>query len=97
MKGRVNGMWIILGIMAITLALVNLAKWLKSKNSDIFRFASISLTALTVCAIYSADAQNVIAQDWSALTDVMPSMSKIIWALVIACIVLNGVTLLKSK
>ncbi len=90
-------MWIIFGVGAIVTALLNLAWWMKSKNSEAFRFASIALTALTVCAIYSMDAKWVIAEDWSALMDVVPSMSNALWVLVIASVLINGVTLKKAK
>lgn len=47
-----------------------------------FRFISLSLTALTLCAFYSADAKWVLNEDWSALMDVVPTLSKTLWAIV---------------
>ena len=63
-------MWIILGLSAIVTACLNLYCWSKGKEAKWFRFLSLSLTALTLCANYSHDAQWVISQDWSALEDV---------------------------
>ena len=90
-------MWVILGLSAIVAAILNLLFWSRGKDSKIFRFLSLSLTALTVCAIYSMDAQWVLKEDWSALMDVVPSMSRYLWGLVIASIALNGITLIPKK
>lgn len=89
-------MWIILGIGAIITALLNLAWYSRGKNPEIFRFLSISLTALTMCATYSMDAEWVIKEDWAALMDTMPTMSKAFWFLVIASIIINGLSLKKK-
>lgn len=95
---KIYDMWMILGIGAVITGLFNLIAWCtKSKQLNLFRFISLSLTALTVCAIYSEDAQWVITNDWSALIDVVPTMSKAIWILVILSILINGATLLKRK
>lgn len=90
-------MWIFFGIGAIITGLLNLVWYAKGKNPEIFRFASISLTALTVCATYTMAAKWVISEDWSALMDTMPTMSKAFWFLVIASIMINGITLIKKK
>ena len=90
-------MWIILGLSAIVTATLNLLFWSRGKDSKIFRFLSLSLTALAVCAIYSMDAQWVLKEDWSALMDVVPTMSRYLWGLIIASIALNGITLIPKK
>ena len=90
-------MWVILGLSAIVAAILNLLFWSRGKDSKIFRFLSLSLTALTLCAIYSMDAQWVLKEDWSALMDVVPTMSRYLWGLVIVSIALNGITLLPRK
>ena len=36
-------------------------------------------------------------EDWPALMDVVPTMSRYLWGLVIASITLNGITLLPRK
>lgn len=88
-------MWVIFGLSAIAAAILNLRFWYLGKEPKWFRFLSLSLTALTVCAMYSADAQWVIQEDWSALMDVVPTMSKYLWGLVIASIALNSITLIR--
>ena len=90
-------MWIILGFSAIVAACLNLYCWSKGKEAKWFRFLSLSLTALTLCANYSLDAQLVISQDWSALEDVVPTMSQYLWIMTVGSIALNGITLLPKK
>ena len=90
-------MWIILGLSAIVTACLNLYCWSKGKEAKWFRFLSLSLTALTLCANYSLDAQWVISQDWSALEDVVPTMSQYLWIMTVGSIALNGITLLPKK
>ena len=90
-------MWIILGFSAIVAACLNLYCWSKGKEAKWFRFLSLSLTALTLCANYSLDAQWVISQDWSALEDVVPTMSQYLWIMTVGSIALNGITLLPKK
>ena len=90
-------MWIILGLSAIVTACLNLYCWNKGKEAKWFRFLSLSLTALTLCANYSHDAQWVIQQDWSALEDVVPTMSQYLWIMTGGSIFLNGISLLPKK
>lgn len=89
-------MWLIFGIGAIISALINVYRSSKNKSSKWFRFISLSLTALTVCATYSAEAQRVIVEDWSGLIDVMPSMSTMLWMCCIASIIINSISLFKG-
>ena len=90
-------MWFILGLSAIIAACLNLYCWSKGKDAKWFRFLSLSLTALTLCANYSMDAQWVIKEDWSALMDVVPSMSQYLWVMTFGSIAVNGITLLPKK
>ena len=89
-------MWVILGLCAIASAIANLLFWCMRRETKWFRFLSLSLTALTVCAIYSLDAGWVIMEDWPALMDVVTTMSRYLWGLVIASIALNGITLIRK-
>lgn len=90
-------MWTIWGAAAILTAIFNLIWNASGKDAKWFRFASLSLTALTVCAFYSMDAKWVQKEDWSALMDVVPTMSKALWTLTAASIVINGVSLFQKK
>ena len=66
-------MWLIFGIGAIVFALLNVIAAIKKKNAERYRFLSLSLTALTVCAFYFDGASSVIKEDWSGLMDIMPT------------------------
>ena len=90
-------LWPVFGIAAIIAAILNLAFCFSGKEAKYFRFASLSLTALTMCAMYSMVNNYVSFGDWSALMDVVPAMTKALWFLVIASILINGVSLFVKK
>lgn len=89
-------MWLLFGLAAIAAAGCNLLWAAKGKDSRRFMFISLSFTALTLCATYSADARWVINQDWSALADVTPTMASSLWFCTIVSILLNGVTVFQK-
>ena len=90
-------MWFILGTGAIIFAALNAVWTFKSKNAKWFRYISMSLTALTICAFYSAEALRVVHEDWSGLMDIMPTMSKALWCCTVASIIINSVSLFNQK
>lgn len=90
-------MWLVFGIGAIIFALLNVITVLKNKSSKWYRFCSLSLTALTVCAFYSEAATRVVKEDWAGLMDTMPTMNKALWVLVILSIVINSVSLFRGN
>lgn len=67
------------------------------KNAKWFRFASLSLTALTLCGFYADGADIVVAEDWAGLMDIMPTMSKALWICTIISILINSISLFKGK
>ena len=69
----------------------------KNKNAERYRFLSLSLTALTVCAFYFDGVSRVIKEDWGGLMDIMPTMNKALWILVILSIAVNSVSIFKKK
>ena len=89
-------MWIFWGIAAIITAIFNVIWTLRNKDAKWFRFISLSLTALTLCAEYTLVAKWVLHEDWSALMDVVPTMSRTLWVLVIGSILINSVSLFKK-
>lgn len=89
-------MWIILGVAAVVTAILNIIWTMKNQDAQWFRFISMSLTALTLCVFYSTNAEWVLNEDWSALMDVVPTMSKALWGLTIASIVINSISLFKK-
>ena len=90
-------MWPVFGIAAIISAILNLTFCFSGKEAKYFRFASLSLTALTMCAEYGMVNTWVLHKDWSALMDVVPAMTRALWFLVIASILINGVSLFVKK
>lgn len=90
-------MWMVLGVAAILTAILNIVWSIRNQDAKWFRFISLSLTALTLCAFYSADAKRVLNEDWSALMDVVPTMSKALWVLTIVSILINSISLFKKS
>ena len=89
-------MWIVLGIGAVIFAILNLITSKVNKSSRWFGFISLSLTALTVCAFYYDAAMLVVKEDWSALSDILPTISKILWGCVIASIIINSIPFFRN-
>lgn len=90
-------MWIILGIGAIIFAILNVIWSVQNKEAKWFSYASLSLTALTLCAFYSSEAGRVVNEDWGGLMDIMPAMSTALWVCTVASILINSVALFKGK
>ena len=90
-------MWLVFGIGAMLSALLNIIWTVKCKDARWFRFASLSLTALTLCGFYNQVRQWVLVGDWSALMDVVPFTATALWFLTIASILINGVSLFQKN
>lgn len=86
-------MWLVFGVSAAAFALLNLMK--HSKHREVFRWASLSFTALTLCAFYGDGAARVARGDWGGLMDTMPTLSRALWILTAASILINGIDLFK--
>ena len=87
----------LLGLAAIAAAVVNIVMGSMGRETKYYGFASLALTAMTVCAFYSDGARRVLAEDWNGLTDIMPTMSKALWVCVIVSILVNGISLVKKE
>ena len=92
-----QGMWMVFGIGAIITAILNVVFTVLHKDTKWFGFISLSLTTFTLCDFYSQAADWVIKEDWSALMDVLPSVSNTLWFLSIMSVIINSVTLLFKK
>ena len=90
-------LWIVFGIAAIITAITNIICSVLHKETKWFRFASLSLTALTLCAFYGIAARIVLSEDWSGALDVIPTLSKPLWFLTIVSILLNSISLFIKK
>lgn len=82
-------MWIIFGFIAIIATFINILLFVAGKDYKLAMATGLSFTALTLVAFYSMVADWVEAEDWSALMDVVPSMSAALWVLTIGSILLN--------
>lgn len=90
-------MWLIFGIGAIAAAIVNLLVTPFWSGAKWFRFLSLSLTALTLCAFHGQIAGWVAREDWSALLDVVPTTSNALWCLTLGSIAVNSVSLFRKN
>ena len=86
-------MWLFFGIIAMIMAVLNVVWTIRHREAKCFRFISLSFTALTLCAFYSQANHWATIGDSSALLDVMPTLSKALWFLTIASIIVNGISL----
>lgn len=82
--------WFLFGVSAIITAVVHVFAVSRQKAGQVWLFASLSFTALTVCALYSDAARRVVNEDWGGLMDIMPTMAGALWVCVIASILMNG-------
>ena len=82
-------MWLIFGGIAIIATFINLYLYTKGKNYHLAMAIGLSFTALTLVAEYNMVSNWVDVEDWSALLDVVPTMSTLLWILTIISILLN--------
>lgn len=60
-------MWLVFGVGAAAFAFINFLK--PGEKRETFRWASLSLTALALCAFYADGAARVARGDWGGLMD----------------------------
>ena len=92
-------LWFALGMLAFACAGVNLVLGSlgKKKLGLILLVASLSLASLSlVCGFFAINAW-ILAEDWSALMDDVPSMSKLCAGAVLVGIGLNVAVLIQNK
>ena len=89
-------MWMLLGILTIVMTILNIYAYQAGKNYQIFMAFALLLTSLTVCDQYQMIASWSKAGDWSAISDVAPTLSMILWGFVIGSFVVNVIPLLLS-
>lgn len=88
-------MWLVFGMGASAFAFLNLRK--PGEKREVFRWASLSLTALALCAFYADGAARVARGDWGGLMDTMSTLSRAMWVLTAASILINGVDLFNAS
>lgn len=90
-------MWLLFGVIAIVFAILNVIWTLRYREAKWFRYISLSFTLFTLCAFYAQAAHWVLAEDWSALMDVLPGTSNVLWFLAMASVAMNGISLLRKS
>lgn len=90
-------MWFFFGIAAIITAILNVIWSLQNREAKWFRFCSLSFTAFTICSFYAEAAHWIVVENWSALMDVVPATSNIVWVLTVASVVINCISLFKKS
>ncbi|MGX7030725.1 hypothetical protein [Vagococcus zengguangii] len=89
-------MGMMLGALGLVLGIVGVILTFQNKNSRWLSYASLSLTALAICAEYSAVVKWIEEEDLAALMDVTPTMSSMLWILTFATIGINGLSFWKN-
>lgn len=89
-------MWIIFGVIAIVITLINLYMYTAGKDYKLAMALGLSFTALTLCAEYSLISEWVKKEDWSALREV-PNFGRALWFLTIVSILLNIAPILLER
>lgn len=82
-------MWFLFGLIAIAATCLNLYLYAAGKDHKLAMAMGLSFTALTLAADYSMVADWARAEDWPALSDVVPIMAIALWVFTIISIVLN--------
>ena len=90
-------MWLILGLIAIMATCINLYMYKAGKDYKLAMAMGLSFTALTLVADYSMISNWVKAEDWAALSDVVPTMETAFWVLTSISILLNITPILLEK
>lgn len=93
------GSGIILGLLAMTLPVINIMLSRKNKNRN---WGKLSVLSLSACGIsiwlpYIDIYQRVVVEDWAGLMDTVPSLLKITGVLLFVTILLNAVTYFMNR
>lgn len=90
-------MWIIFGGLAIAFTIANFAMYTYKRDFLPAMVLALAFTALTCVELYRQATLWVRAEDWGALSDVLPTMEVWLWGLTIVSIILNCSTLYLKK
>ena len=90
-------MWLVFGISAVITAILNVVWMLRKRGAKWLRFTSLSFTAFTLCSFLTKVNGWVSSEDWSALMDVLPAASEMMWVLTLASVAVNGICAFMDK
>lgn len=89
--------WFFFGMTAIMTAILNVIWTLRNREAKWFRFCSLSFTVFTLCSFYAEAAHWILVENWSALMDVVPITSNILWFLTVVSVAINGISLFTRR
>ena len=89
--------WFFFGMTAIITAILNVIWTLRNREAKWFRFCSLSFTVFTLCSFYAEAAHWILVEDWSALMDVVPITSNMLWFLTVVSVAINSISLFKRS
>lgn len=89
--------WFFFGMTAIITAILNVIWTLRNREAKWFRFCSLSFTVFTLCSFYAEAAHWILVEDWSALMDVVPITSNILWFLTVVSVAINSISLFTRR
>lgn len=82
-------MWLIFASIAILATFINLYMYRIGKDYKLAMAMGLSFTTLTLVAEYKMVSDWVKLKDWSALSDVVPTMEIALWIMTTISILLN--------
>ena len=82
-------MWLLFGVIAVLATFINLYLYKTSRTYYFAMAIGLSFTILTLTASYSMVSNWVNVENWTALSDVVPTMSIAFWILASLSILLN--------
>ena len=82
-------MWFIFGVFAIISTIANLFMYFNNRNYTLPMGLALSFTALILTSSLNDISESLMANDFTALLDVVPTASTALLYLTIASIVLN--------
>ena len=82
-------MWLLFGVIAILATFINLYLYKTGKSYSLAVAIGLAFTALTLVTSYNMIFDYIKVEDWSALLDVVPTMTRVFWVLTGISILLN--------
>ena len=89
--------WFFFAAASIITAILNVIWTLRNREAKWFRFCSLSFTVFTLCSFYAEAAHWILVEDWSALMDVVPITSNILWFLTVVSVAINSISLFTRR
>lgn len=88
-------LWIVFGILSVGITFINLFRSFQGKTNNwmIYSFLGFAFPLLLLLSLYGGVKNWVLAEDWTALMDVVPMMYSYIFVFVVAIIAANWISI----